>query len=163
MLTSCIFWFAIICITSSVFMCFSTMFYVLLFQLSDFILLSSEFFLVNFFVVFIVFLRAAAFCMITFSLVHFFKNVLEINKYSSKRKFFMLNRRSSLDWSRQVESSRLSRVLDSSRLDSSQNFEIEYSSRVRILISSIRVESRCWYRVLTRILDSTRQDMIYFY
>jgi len=26
---------------------------------------------------------------------------------------------------------------------SSQNFEIEYSSRVRILISSIQVESRC--------------------
>ena len=68
-----------------------------------------------------------------------------------------------LDWSRQVESSRSSRVFDSSRLDSSQNFEIEYSSRVRILISSIWVESWCWYRILIQILDSTRQDMIYYY
>jgi len=58
-------------------------------------LLSSEFFLVDFFVVFIVFSKTAAFCMITFSLVHFFKNVFEIDKYSSERKFFMLDRRSS--------------------------------------------------------------------
>ncbi len=68
-----------------------------------------------------------------------------------------------LDWSRRVESLRSSRVLDSSRLDSSQNFEIEYLSRVRILISSIQVESQCWYRVLTQIFDSTRQDIIYYY
>ncbi len=68
-----------------------------------------------------------------------------------------------LDWSRQVESSRSSRVFDSSRLDSSQNFEIEYSSQVRILISSIRVESWCWYRILIQILDLTRQDMTYYY
>ncbi len=33
-----------------------------------------------------------------------------------------------LNWSRWVESSRSSRVLDSSRLDSSQNFEIKYLS-----------------------------------
>ncbi len=94
MLTSYIFWFIIICIMFSVFMYFSTMFYVLLSWLSDSILLSSEFFLVNFFVVFI-FLKAAAFCMITFSLVCFFKNILEINKYFSERKFFMFDRRSS--------------------------------------------------------------------
>ncbi len=95
MLTSHIFWFIIICITFSVFMHFSTMFCVLLFRLSDFILLSSEFFLVNFFVVFIIFSKTAAFCMIIFSFVHFFKNILEINRYSSKRKFFMLDKRSS--------------------------------------------------------------------
>ena len=95
MLTSYIFWFIIICIMFSVFMYFSTMFYVLLSWLSDSILLSSEFFLVNFFVVFIIFLKAAAFCMITFSLVCFFKNILEINKYFSERKFFMFDRRSS--------------------------------------------------------------------
>ena len=74
---------------------FSTMFCVLLSQLSDFILLSSEFFSVDFFVVFTVFLKTAAFCMITFSLVHFFKNDFEIDRYSSERKFFMLNRCSS--------------------------------------------------------------------
>ncbi len=68
-----------------------------------------------------------------------------------------------INWSRQVESLRLSWILDSSRLDLSQNFEIEYLSQVRMLISSIRVESWCWYRVLTRILDSTHQDMIYYY
>ncbi len=68
-----------------------------------------------------------------------------------------------INWSRQVESLRLSWILDSSRLDLSQNFEIEYLSQVRMLISSIQVESWCWYRVLTRILDSTHQDMIYYY
>ncbi len=68
-----------------------------------------------------------------------------------------------LDWLRQVELLRSSWVLDSLRLNSSQNFEIEYSSWIRILILSIQVESRCWYQVLTWILDSTRQDMIYYY
>ncbi len=68
-----------------------------------------------------------------------------------------------INWSRQVESLRLSWILDSSRLDLSQNFEIEYLSQVRMLISSIQVESWCWYQVLTRILDSTHQDMIYYY
>ncbi len=68
-----------------------------------------------------------------------------------------------LDWSRRAESSRSSRVPGPSRLDSGQDFGTEYSSRVRILVSSIRAESRCWYRVLIRIPDPTRQDMIYYY
>jgi len=74
---------------------FSTMFCILLSQLSDFILLSSEFFFIDFFIVFIIFLRTATFCMIIFSLVHFFENILEIDRYSSEHKFFMLDKHSS--------------------------------------------------------------------
>ncbi len=47
------------------------------------------------------------------------------------RKMFLL------DWSRQVESSRSSQVLNSSRLDSSQNSWLEYLSRVEMFNSSI--------------------------
>jgi len=74
---------------------FSTMFCILLSQLSDSILLSFRFFLIDFFIVFIILSKAAAFCMITFLLIHFFKNILEINRYSSECKFFMLDKCSS--------------------------------------------------------------------
>ncbi len=43
----------------------------------------------------------------------------------------------SLNWSRRVESSRSSRVLNSSRLDSSQNSWLEYSSWVEMFDLSI--------------------------
>ncbi len=42
-----------------------------------------------------------------------------------------------IDWSRWVESSRSSRVFNSSRLDSSQNFETEYLSQVTMFELSI--------------------------
>ena len=64
-----------------------------------------------------------------------------------------------IDWLRWVESLRLSRVFNSSRLDSSQNFEIEYSSWVMMFESSIQVKLKCWNWVLIWILNSTRQDM----
>jgi len=68
-----------------------------------------------------------------------------------------------LDWPRRAGSSSLGRVPGPPRPDSGQDFGTEYSSRVRILVSSIRAESRCWYRVLTRIPDPARQDIIYYY
>ncbi len=68
-----------------------------------------------------------------------------------------------LNWLHYVESLSSSWVLDSLKLDSSQNFEIKYLSWVRILISSIWIESWCWYQVLTQIFDSTHQNMIYYY
>ncbi len=63
-----------------------------------------------------------------------------------------------LNWLHQVESSRSSRVFDSSRLDSSQNSWLEYSSWVEMFNSSIQVESKSWNRVSTRNsrLDSSR-------
>jgi len=54
-----------------------------------------------------------------------------------------------VDWSWQVESSRLSQVLDSSRLDLSQNSWLEYLSKVEMFNSSIQVESKSWNQVLT--------------
>jgi len=68
-----------------------------------------------------------------------------------------------IDWSRRAGSSSSSRVPDSPRPDSSQDFDIEKSIRVKMLISSIRVGSRCWYRVLIWSIDPTRQDIKYFY
>ncbi len=64
-----------------------------------------------------------------------------------------------LNWLQQVESSRSSWVLDSSRLDLNQNFEIEYLSWVMMFELSIWVKLECWNQVLTWIFDSTRQDM----
>ncbi len=55
-----------------------------------------------------------------------------------------------LDWSRQVESSRLSRVLDSSSLDLGQDSWLEYSSRVEMFDLSNRAELESWNRVSTR-------------
>ncbi len=65
-----------------------------------------------------------------------------------------------IDWSRQVKSSRSSRVLDSSRLNSSQNSWLEYSSWIEMFDLSIWVESENWNRVSTRNtrLDSSRHE-----
>jgi len=49
-----------------------------------------------------------------------------------------------IDWSRQVKSSRSSRVLDSSRLDSSQNSWFKYSSQVEMFNLSNWVELKSW-------------------
>ena len=58
-------------------------------------------------------------------------------------------KRTCIDWSRRVESLRSSRVFDLSRLDSSQNSWLEYSSQ--------RIEIEYW----SEILDSTRQAIEY--
>ncbi len=65
-----------------------------------------------------------------------------------------------IDWSRQVKSSRSSRVLDSSRLNSSQNSWLEYSSWIEKFDLSIWVESENWNRVSTwnTRLDSSRHE-----
>ena len=65
-----------------------------------------------------------------------------------------------LDWSRRVESSRSSRVFNSSRLDLSQNSWLEYLSWIEMFDSSIQVESESWNRVSTRNtrLDSSRHE-----
>ena len=57
-----------------------------------------------------------------------------------------------------------SRVLDSSRLDLSQNSWLKYLSQVRRFNSSIRVESEDWDRVSTRNfrLNSSRHEAKYY-
>ncbi len=86
-----------------------------------------------------------------------FNSVLVLQHFSSVKKL-------KLDWSRQVESLRSSQVLDSSRLDSSQNSWLEYLNQVRILDLSIWIESEDWDRVLTRNtrLDSSRHEAKYY-
>jgi len=64
-----------------------------------------------------------------------------------------------VDWLQQVKLLRSSWIFNSSRLDSSQNFEIEYSSWVMMFELNIQIELKCWNRVLTWIFDSIRQDM----
>ncbi len=85
--------------------------------------------------------------------------IVSAQKLIRVRKELLLNEWS-LDWSRRVESSRSSRVFDSSRLDSSQNSWLEYLSRIEMFDSSNRVESEEWNRVSTRNirLDSSRHE-----
>ncbi len=61
-----------------------------------------------------------------------------------KEKKFMIKIRKQVDWLHQVESLRLSQVLNSSRLNSSQNSWLEYLSQVRRFDLSIQVESEYW-------------------
>ena len=65
-----------------------------------------------------------------------------------------------IDWSRQVKSSRSSRVLDSSRLDSSQNSWFKYSSQVEMFNLSNWVELKSWNWVSTQNsrLDSSKHE-----
>ena len=65
-----------------------------------------------------------------------------------------------LDWSRRVESSRSSRVFNSSRLDSSQNSWFEYLSWVRRFNSSNWIKLKSWNWVLIRNFrfDSSRHE-----
>ncbi len=58
-----------------------------------------------------------------------------------KEKKFMIKIRKQVDWLHQVESLRSSQVLNSSRLNSSQNSWLEYLSQVRRFDLSIQVES----------------------
>ncbi len=65
-----------------------------------------------------------------------------------------------LDWLRRVESSRSSRVFNSSRLDSSQNSWFEYLSWVRRFNSSNWIKLKSWNWVLIRNFrfDSSRHE-----
>jgi len=81
------------------------------------------------------------FMIFIFHLIHdHFLIIIKRNKKESERK---------LNWSHQVESSRLSQVLDSSRLDSSQNSWFKYLSCIEMFNSSIQVESENWNQVST--------------
>ena len=65
-----------------------------------------------------------------------------------------------INWSRQVESSRSSRVLNSSRLDSSQNSWFKYLSQVEMfnLSNWVELESWNWVSTWNSRLDSSRHE-----
>ncbi len=94
----------------------------------------------------------------TFIKIHLIFHVILLNHITSD--FLLSQHQKSLDWSWWVKSLRSSRVLDSSRLDSSQNSWLEYSSQIEMFNLSIWVESENWNRVLIRNfrLDSSRHE-----
>ena len=69
-----------------------------------------------------------------------------------------------INWSRRIKYLSSSRVLDSSRLDSSQNSWLEYLSWVRRFDLSIQVKSKDWDQVSTwnSQLDSSRHEVKYY-
>ncbi len=91
-----------------------------------------------------------------------FMNIQELNERQVKwvMRLLICNFEIALDWSRWVEYLSSSWVLDSSRLDLSQNSWLKYLSQIKMFNLSIQVESESWNRVSTRNsrLDSSKHE-----